>query len=197
MITNRKTQVVQLFYSIGYHLIAIESVIKDVSFTNLQLFEENDSYFTHMFNLLKIPSKNRKQKHLLQMQEHLGKLEFFTKLSQSSGPERVLDYYKCLKPFKLTNHATVFNYGDSGSLFYIILKGSVAVKVPIITNYQMTQKQFAEYYIQNYQKIVLAKTTHFINTAEQKDLTFLEFIKKRLEKGYLIGNLLRIHILYR
>jgi hypothetical protein len=41
------------------------------------------------------------------------------------------------------------NIGDIGSLFYIILKGQVAVKVPTTLEVEMTPEDFFIYAIQN------------------------------------------------
>ena len=84
----------------------------------------------------------------------------------------------------MNQNETVFKYGDEGDLFYIIIKGTVGVKVPIPTNYFMTRQQFAEFYIENHTEIILDKTTHFINTDDMKENeSFLNFIKDKESKG--------------
>lgn len=48
----------------------------------------------------------------------------------------------------------VFEYGDQGSLFYVILEGEVGVKVPTETKLKLTDHQFVDYIVNNYEDIL-------------------------------------------
>jgi hypothetical protein len=52
----------------------------------------------------------------------------------------------------------VFNYGDFGREFYVILRGKVAVKVPTQVNVKGRQADYYNYLIDNYQDVIWKKT---------------------------------------
>ena len=78
----------------------------------------------------------------------------------------------------------MFRYGDEGNLFYIIVKGTVGVKVPIVTEYLFTQQEFASFYMDNQDDIIIDKTEHSIKGGDGLDkYDFAEFLQHRLAKG--------------
>jgi len=49
----------------------------------------------------------------------------------------------------LNQDEKAFDYGDHGSWFYIILKGSVGIKVPMVETMEITQEKLAKFIIKN------------------------------------------------
>ena len=89
-----------------------------------------------------------------------------------------------MKYLWLKQNQEVFKYGDEGELFYIIIKGIVGVKVPLVEDYLFTQKEFAEFYLKNKDLIIIDKTEHSINVNDMKSNdSFADFIKNKLNKG--------------
>ena len=51
----------------------------------------------------------------------------------------------------------VFKYGDFGDLFYIIMKGTVCIKVPKPVTIKANFDEYINYLVQNYDHLVLSK----------------------------------------
>lgn len=62
----------------------------------------------------------------------LSKIKFFSEMSKTTSQEEMLMLYKELSFIQLPARRTLFNIGDIGRNFYIILSGSVWVS-PLLT----------------------------------------------------------------
>ena len=101
--------------------------------------------------------------------------------------------YKYLKYLSLPQNEEVVKYGENGDLFYIILKGTVGVKVPITSPLFMTQRQFVDFYIANHHEVILSKTSHHVSTHEMSEKeSFLDYVTNRLAKGMIFNGMLTI-----
>lgn len=87
---------------------------------------------------MKNPSE-RKKTDLVELDKEFGPKEFFANLKKESSIETAYQCYRKMRFVKYDKGQRIFNYGlffvfeylgDMGTLFYIILKGSVGVKVP-------------------------------------------------------------------
>ena len=56
--------------------------------------------------------------------------EFFKDLEKNSGEDAVIKCFKTMKHVVYGFQDEIFKYGDTAYYFYLILKGSVGIKVP-------------------------------------------------------------------
>ena len=92
-------------------------------------------------NTLEKPAFKRSKEELTRCTDFISKIDFF---EQKKIPPD--DLYEIVSSFKFVvtkPGEDVFNYGDTGDLFYIIVKGSVAVMIPNprITNWKRERKE--------------------------------------------------------
>ena len=65
--------------------------------------------------------------------------KFFRDISSQVSKDSMKSIYKNIKYMKLEKHEKLFDYGDEGDNFYIILKGKVFVMIPRTDNDQQEQ----------------------------------------------------------
>lgn len=80
------------------------------------------------------------------------------KLEEAGGDSLLNLLLKSMKRLVKEENEVVFQYGDQGSLFYIILKGEVGVKVPTEHNLTLSDSEYVDYLIRNYDDIDFDKT---------------------------------------
>jgi len=102
---------------------------KKQPFSIFQTLVEN-SLFAVAMESLQTPVVARGPKELENIQRALNKIKFLTDAAKEQGPEFMTAASKVAKYEKFEKGELVFPYGDVGSKFYVILKGSVGIWVP-------------------------------------------------------------------
>jgi CRP-like cAMP-binding protein len=104
-----------------------------------------DHLFKETLNLLKQPAKSRSPRDLATLMEATSEIDFFKQMHSDYKTDEV--HKECLKCMTLEFFRAgtfVFNYGDVGDSFYIILKGRVSCQVPksrmAIANYDYEER---------------------------------------------------------
>lgn len=108
--------------------------------------------------------------------EHFSKLPLFEKLNMKEFDyHQIQRLYNSMKYEYFDQGEKVFNYGDIGDKFYIILQGKVSVRVPKIFNYSFTRNELLKFILKNYGRIDLN---------DEHNLRFIEFaeIAEALQK---------------
>ena len=93
----------------------------------------------HVKNLLKLPAHKREDSHIKFLSQYFRKVTFFEKLKMDKLDPEVQN--KCFRVMQFEEHPcgeVLFNFGDEGDLFYVILKGQVSVEIPIPCEVEMT-----------------------------------------------------------
>lgn len=104
-------------------------------YSNDKLSEYNDDVddFTDLYQIkkiLKLAPKHRTARNINTLLQFTSDIDFFRKLNEESSVEAHLKccqfmHYECMPAM-----TTVFDFGDKGQKFYIILQGAVRVLVP-------------------------------------------------------------------
>lgn len=82
-------------------------------------------------SILRIPPQFRLSLHIESLKKLTKDVEFFSKISAEQNSNDV--HSECCKVMTLEEYSTediIFHFGDKGEKFYIILSGSVSVKIP-------------------------------------------------------------------
>ena len=90
-----------------------------------------DKTFPDISSILRIPSQFRNSSHIDYLMKLTQDVQFFSKISTEQKSNDV--HRECCKVMNIEKYAAeefLFNFGDKGDKFYIILSGSVSVKVP-------------------------------------------------------------------
>jgi hypothetical protein len=80
--------------------------------------------------ILKKPPDRRTSEDIIRIQHTTIKIEFFRKLAEQRGVDAHLACWKVLGFEKYEEGDTIFEYGDKGKTFCVILKGRVGIYVP-------------------------------------------------------------------
>lgn len=86
--------------------------------------------FNYIRSILQLPPQNRTSQDIANLLNFTSDIEFFKKLSQESTAEAHLKCCQQMRYEFLPAHSTVFNFGEKGQKFYIIIKGAVRVLIP-------------------------------------------------------------------
>ena len=93
------------------------------------------------------------------------------------GQYDVFRVYKCIELEHFPQTKIICRYGEIGDKFYIVLKGSVGVKVPTEVSFGCkTYMEIMRYVLGNYESIIKYKDNHsrvvkkFIDVCGQKEL---------------------------
>ena len=89
---------------------------------------------------------NRTENDILIMDQYFSDFGFFKKLKISDKDWFMKE--RCYKSMKLKTYKpgdTIFNFGDYGSLFYLIISGKVSVHVPTLVIYRFKSQNEANY----------------------------------------------------
>ena len=87
--------------------------------------------------------QSRTVKKLLALNTHFRHVSVFSKLQEES--ETLLALYKNLKFLRISKGETIFEFGDDGDLFYIVLSGEVSIYTP--HSVLLTDKQLQPSYL--------------------------------------------------
>ena len=97
--------------------------------------------------------------------------------------------FKALALLKLDSGETIFNYGDMGVLFYVILKGEVHIKILTDISHKFTEKQCLEYIVKHYKDI------NFTETEGVED-HIMEQAEEMISKGLIIYSSRKVILTY-
>lgn len=89
------------------------------------------SHLDQVMDILRLAPHNRKNSDVLKLMDLTSNIEFFKKVSEEEKTKEV--HMSCCQVMGLEEfpaETAIFNYGDIGDSFYVILKGSVAVQIP-------------------------------------------------------------------
>ena len=111
-----------------------------------------------MQQVLKKPTNFRKKRELASLKDYFKDHELFKDIEKHNEEATVMSIFKSMKMEVKKAGIIVFRYGNLGDLFYLILTGSVGVKVPskIVLNFK--DFQFWQYLIKHQDDIVFEKT---------------------------------------
>ncbi|CAI2382428.1 unnamed protein product [Moneuplotes crassus] len=131
-----------------------------------------EAIFQQIFTILKLNPNRRRKKQLLELKEYFKNLDFFKKLETPDEYDDIsaqLSRFRYLKAFNLSQDQKVFDYGDKGDCFYIVIKGSVGIKVPTTCNKEFTQKQFVAFLEKNKDDLIFDKIKHHLPVKNLKE----------------------------
>lgn len=123
----------------------------------------------------------RRRKELIQLRDYFKELNFFKKLPTEEGDD--IAKYRYLKPWYLRQNDLVFNYGDEGSWFYIVIQGWVGVKVPNMMNLEMTPPKLIKFLNDNRKDVILERSHFHIDISKNKNDDLFEFIQTQLQNA--------------
>ena len=107
-------------------------------------FDNSDKTLISFFNKL---SKNRKESDIRKISKYLSKnYTYFINLksAKDSNPQKIEKIIKYAKLEEFPPNSLIFNYGDPGDKFYILLKGSVSLYKPEYKEVLLTPYEFYE-----------------------------------------------------
>ena len=90
-----------------------------------------DYNFLEISSILSIPPSQRKTIHIENLLNLTKNIQFFQKLTTEQESSEI--HKQCCQHMLLETYeqnSIIFHFGDKGEKFYIILKGSVSVKIP-------------------------------------------------------------------
>lgn len=93
--------------------------------------EYSFNYIQHLCSLFSVPPLSRSQIQLEEIMQFTRNNKFFRKICEEHNSDRIL--WECSRFLSLEiyeRNSTIFNFGEIGDRFYIILKGTVGVIVP-------------------------------------------------------------------
>ena len=79
---------------------------------------------------------------------------YFKKYKNENGAEALNMIYKVMKYEFQENNTNVITYGETGDKFYILLKGSVAVRIPSIVENSFNLKELLNFILTNKEWII-------------------------------------------
>ena len=94
-----------------------------------------------IFSILQIHPQNRSSQYIDYLMKHTQNVQFFKNLSSEDNVHDI--HRECCKAMTLEEYSTdeiIFNFGDKGDKFYIILSGSVTVKIPSNKTFVVNQE---------------------------------------------------------
>ena len=89
-----------------------------------------DKKFELIHSILIKDKGSRTEEELETLLEYTSSIEFFDGLFRKGGADLQKSCCKALTYKEFSESQTIFNYGDEGSDFYIVLKGQVSVLIP-------------------------------------------------------------------
>ena len=90
-----------------------------------------DQDLTEVIKLLQIPPENRKPFQVLQLMQHTSDIKFFKQITEEQQSSRI--HISCCHALTYKEYDIdefIFNHGDEGTFFCIILQGLVRVLIP-------------------------------------------------------------------
>lgn len=136
--------------------------------------------FEEIFQVLRIPPKFRQEHHVDLLVNNTKNVSFFKRITIEQNSEEI--HRECCQMMSLEEYSksdVIVNFGDKGEKFYIILKGSVSVLLPVKKSIKMRRVQ-----AQNMTK-VLEKDPE--SSSESDDLDNIEMpINKERREGIAV-----------
>eukprot|EP00347_Sterkiella_histriomuscorum_P011137 403373617 len=109
--------------------------------------------FNDIIQILKKPPEQRQKKEIFKLEDYFVNNLFFKNLVKDTDKETTYHCYKIMNYQIFQPGETIFYYGDIGSLFYIILRGEVAVKIPTALDLEISPDDLFIFCIQYYDDI--------------------------------------------
>ena len=78
-------------------------------------------------------------------------------MEKQNGQESLVDWFKVMKIEIKHEEEPVFRYGDFGDQYYVILKGSVNVKIPKPTVLKWTYDEYINFMVLHYVDLAFNK----------------------------------------
>ncbi|CAG9311603.1 unnamed protein product [Blepharisma stoltei] len=86
---------------------------------------------SRIIQILQIPSRLRSNEDIAYLMTHTSKIDFFKKITEEQKSSEVHEYCCQVMTFEEHNPEDIIvNFGENGSNFYIVLKGSASVNIP-------------------------------------------------------------------
>lgn len=108
----------------------------------------------------KVP-KERSDSDIDQLEKFLFRNQFFQKMKKDCDHQAIGDSFRKLLLVTKAKNDVVFNFGDFGKEFYVILNGRVAVRVPTQIVFKGTNKELVKFLTNNLDEILWRKTENF------------------------------------
>jgi CRP-like cAMP-binding protein len=105
-----------------------------------------DVTYEEIASILRIPLRFRQEKHVASLMKLTEHVQFFKKISEDYHSAEV--HKSCCETFSLEEYSendVIINFGEIGEKFYIILKGSVSVKIPVKEKLKLTKEEASHY----------------------------------------------------
>ena len=115
------------------------------------------------------PSKARSDTDLKLLEKFLSNNQFFSNLKKECDKEAIKESFKALTFRQYSSGQCVFNFGDYGKEFYIILSGSVSVKVPTQITIKGNRREILDFFVDNYDSIFWKKCENGDNLRQMAD----------------------------
>ncbi|CAI2384393.1 unnamed protein product [Moneuplotes crassus] len=129
---------------------------KVVSIDNIKL-EQN------LLRILRIPEEERTDEQIYKLKKELERFSFFAEYVAKGNEDLVR---KCAKVMKLEEYEAnkiVFNYGEIGTKFYLVIKGSVKVLIPCTKKLDLTFKEYVKFLKENEGLVLTVNGTKFFS----------------------------------
>lgn len=124
--------------------------------------------FADVASILRIPPQFRNHMHVARLMGLTREVQFFHKITTEQNSEEV--HKECCKVMTLEEYGQgdiIFNFGDKGDKFFIILSGSVSVKSPARKKVTISRH-------------IAKKIEHFLNTSSESEDS--ELAEEEIEK---------------
>ncbi|CDW73238.1 cyclic nucleotide-binding domain containing protein [Stylonychia lemnae] len=108
-------------------------------------------------NILKKLPKDRTEDDIKSLEIYLSTNQFFEKLQQQCDKEALHEAMRALQIQCLRTNSIVFQFGDFGDEFFIILNGKVSVQVPTQINLVCNQRDLMSYLVENFDLMMWRK----------------------------------------
>ena len=123
---------------------------------------DDENYFVHddileeIKRILKIEPRERSKPEIMALAEFFYHNSFFQKQAEILEEQTFLSIFKNLALHEVGKGENVFNYGDEGNLFYIIIEGKVTIHIPApeeLTQDKCSPEGLITFLIENYENI--------------------------------------------
>lgn len=149
-------------------------------------------------SILKDQSHISNQNHMKKLFEYFSGFPLFEKLKMTEYDyHQKSTLYKSMRYKYFREKETIFDFGDFGDQFYIILQGKVSVRVPKVVTHSFTRHELFKFILHNFEFINLEnpdnlKINEFSEISEglsdPKHLSMIDKIKKE-NKSFFNYNL--------
>ena len=95
--------------------------------------------------ILKISSELRTKRNTEMLSKYFDTLEFFKNINKEYGQEMCMHIYQELHLQEAKQGEHIFHYNDVGETFYILLEGTLMLRIPRTKDVTFTQEEMEEY----------------------------------------------------